>query len=306
MTQRRPPAEPDSIDPQLEVWGRELPSLDLETEGIVERIWRLENHLARSMKETLDVYDLNQGEWRLMGHLRYSGPPYRGKPGKLAKHLGLSSGAMTNRLDNMEQRGLIQRLDDPDDRRGVIVELTDAGQRLWEESVGTQAQKEALVAAALHEDEKRALNDLLRRLIHAFEAFHGPVHKRHHDERRRGGELGRRRRREPLDAVGGRLHGARLDRLADPLREQHGLVVVVRRERRLDRRERRARPVELDDDGVELLAAHVRVVRDDDADLDRAATRRLRMPHDRILPHAHGGIMPRRRSVETAATILAP
>ena len=78
MTQRRPPAEPDSIDPQLEVWGRELPSLDLETEGIVERIWRLENHLARSMKETLDVYDLNQGEWRLMGHLRYSGPPYRG------------------------------------------------------------------------------------------------------------------------------------------------------------------------------------------------------------------------------------
>lgn len=182
MTQKRPPAEPDSIDPQLEVWGRELPSLDLETEGIVERIWRLENHLARSMKETLDVYDLNQGEWRLMGHLRYSGPPYRGKPGKLAKHLGLSSGAMTNRLDNMEQRGLIQRLDDPDDRRGVIVELTDAGQRLWEESVGTQAQKEALVAAALHEDEKRALNDLLRRLIHAFEAFHGPVHKRHHGE----------------------------------------------------------------------------------------------------------------------------
>ena len=95
-------------------------------------------------------------------------------------------------------------------------------------------------------------------------------------------------------------------RLADPLREQHGLVVVVRRERRLDRGERRARPVELDDDGVELLAAHVRVVRDDDADLDRAATGRLRMPHDRILPHAHGGIMPRRRSVETAATILAP
>ena len=64
--------------------------------------------------------------------------------------------------------------------------------------------------------------------------------------------------------------------------------------------------LELDDDGVELLAAHVRVVRDDDADLDRAATGRLRMPHDRILPHAHGGIMPRRRSVETTATILAP
>ena len=39
-------------------------------------------------------------------HLRYGGPPYRGKPGKLAKWLGLSTGAMTNRLDNMERRGL--------------------------------------------------------------------------------------------------------------------------------------------------------------------------------------------------------
>jgi DNA-binding MarR family transcriptional regulator len=177
VTKTRPPAEPDSIDPQLEVWGRELPSLDLETEGIVERIWKLENHLARSMRDTLEGYDLNQGEWRLMGHLRYAGPPYRGKPGKLAKHLGLSSGAMTNRLDNMAERGLIRRLDDPDDRRGVIVELTEEGQRVWEESVGTQAQKEELVASALDEAEKRALNDLLRRLMNAFEAFHGPVRK---------------------------------------------------------------------------------------------------------------------------------
>ena len=111
----------------------------------------------------------------LMGHLRYAGPPYRGKPGKLAKHLGLSSGAMTNRLDNMAERGLLRRLDDPDDRRGVIVELTEEGQRVWEESVGTQAQKEELVASALDENEKRALNDLLRRLMNAFEEFHGPV-----------------------------------------------------------------------------------------------------------------------------------
>ncbi len=177
VRKRRAPAEPDTIDPQLAVWGRELPSLDLETEGIVERIWKLEHHLDRSMRETLENHDVSQGEWRLMGHLRYAGKPYRGKPGKLAKHLGLSSGAMTNRLDNMEARGLVRRLDDPDDRRGVIVELTDAGQRLWEDSVGAQAQKEALVASALDEPEKRQLNDLLRRLMNAFEALHGPTRK---------------------------------------------------------------------------------------------------------------------------------
>ncbi len=178
VTKRRPPAEPDSIDPQLQVWGRELPSLDLETEGIVERIWKLEHHLDRSLRDTLDAHDLSQGEWRLMGHLRYAGKPYRGKPGKLAQHLGLSSGAMTNRLDNMEERGLLRRLDDPDDRRGVIVELTKAGQKLWEVSVDAQAQKEALVASALNETEKRQLNDLLRRLMNAFEALHGPARKK--------------------------------------------------------------------------------------------------------------------------------
>ena len=67
-----------------------------------------------------------------MAHLRYGGPPYRGKPGKLAKWLGLSTGAMTNRLDNMERRKLLRRVDDPDDRRGVIVELTDEGKQLWD------------------------------------------------------------------------------------------------------------------------------------------------------------------------------
>ncbi len=69
---------------------------------------------------------------------------------------------MTNRLDNMERRGLIRRLDDPDDRRGVIVELTDEGKKLWEQAVGAQAEKESIVASALDEREKRQLNDLLR------------------------------------------------------------------------------------------------------------------------------------------------
>ena len=179
VTKGDSPPERDSYDAYLEVWGRELPSLDLEIEGIVERIQRLQHHIDRSLRETLERFDLSHGEWRLMGYLRYSGPPYRGKPGKLGKHLGLSSGAMTNRLDNMERRGLIRRLDDPDDRRGVIVELTEAGQQLWAESVGAQAQKEAIVASALDEDERRRLNDLLRRMVRAIDEIDGP--DKHHD-----------------------------------------------------------------------------------------------------------------------------
>jgi DNA-binding MarR family transcriptional regulator len=172
--------EPDQVDANLEVWGRELPHLDLETEGVVERIYKLERHVDATMRETLDAFDLSYGEYKLMMHLRYVGPPYRGKPGKLAKHLGLSTGAMTNRLDNMERRGLLRRLDDPEDRRGVIVELTKEGKALWDEAVGAQAEKESIVASALDEAERRQLNELLRRLMNAFERQHGPLKGKEH------------------------------------------------------------------------------------------------------------------------------
>src|SRR5262245_12338775 len=176
VAKTRSRAEPDSVDRTLEVWARELPFLDLETEGIVERIDQLHRHLDKTMRETLDAFELSIGEYKLMVHLRYGGPPYRGKPGKLAERLGLSSGAMTNRLDNLERRGLIRRVDDPDDRRGVFAALTDEGKKLWDEAVGVQAEKEAIVDAALGTVEKRQLNELLRRLMHAFTASHGSLH----------------------------------------------------------------------------------------------------------------------------------
>ncbi len=179
VTSRVGTSRPDAVDANLEIWSRELPELDLETEGIVERIHKLERLVDRAMQETLDAFDMSHGEWKVLANLRRAGPPYRGKPGKLAARLDLSSGAMTNRLDNMESRGLVRRLDDPDDRRGVIVELTEEGKQLWDAAVGAQAEKESLVDSALGEREKRELNELLRRLMHAFEDVHGPVHPPH-------------------------------------------------------------------------------------------------------------------------------
>lgn len=172
MARRMSSTEPvvsDSVDVMLEVWKQELPDLDLATEGIVERIQKLNKHLARAMNETLAEFDLDRGEWWLLGALRRSGPPYRLSPGRLAAHLGLSSGAMTNRLDRLEAAGLLRRLPDPTDRRALQVELTDAGWRAWQDSTSAQARKEAMVASALDHNEKEMLNRLLRRLMHQFE-----------------------------------------------------------------------------------------------------------------------------------------
>jgi DNA-binding MarR family transcriptional regulator len=158
--------ERDHVDRWLD--QHDLP-VDREVEGIVDRINGLRRRLHRMLDETLSEFGLTEGEWKVLGDLTLSGPPYRRSVGKLARRADLSSGAMTNRLDGLEKAGLVRRVPDPDDRRGVLVELTDAGRKAWKDSVKAQAAKESLVAAALDEDEKLQLNALLRRLMLEFE-----------------------------------------------------------------------------------------------------------------------------------------
>src|SRR5215468_5508644 len=151
--------ERDSVDRYLAGWGEELPEVDMTVEGIVDRIHKVSHFVRRSMEQTLADHDLNWGEWSVLAALRRSGPPYRRSPGELADHAELSTGAMTNRLDRLEEAGLVRRLPNPADRRGVLVELTEDGHRRWEASFDAQAEKEALLArAALDDDEKRLLN----------------------------------------------------------------------------------------------------------------------------------------------------
>jgi DNA-binding MarR family transcriptional regulator len=161
--------EQDSVDRMLDSWAPELPGIDLDVEAAVQRIHKLHRHIQRRMKETLTEQGLNYGEWGVLAHLSLAGPPYRDSPGQLAEKDGLSSGAMTNRLDQLEKAGLVRRLPDPDDRRALQVELTEKGRKLWLEAVGVQAAKEASVTAALNERELAQLNGLLRKVLVGLE-----------------------------------------------------------------------------------------------------------------------------------------
>jgi DNA-binding MarR family transcriptional regulator len=170
-TRQRPGAgQTDSVGRLLHVWKREIPDLDLETEGIVERIQKLNKHLDHALNETLAEFGIDRGEWWVLTVLRRSGEPYRLSPGALSRYMGLSAAAVTNRLNHLEEAGLVRRLPDTRDRRAVQVELTREGWQRWQESVGAQARKEALVASALTQSEKRTLNDLLQRLMLRLEA----------------------------------------------------------------------------------------------------------------------------------------
>ena len=80
---------------------------------------------------------------------------------------------MTNRIDGLERDGFVRRNPDPRDRRGVRVEMTEAGEQTWIESTNAQAIKEALIASALTKREQHQLNGLLRKLM--LELEHGEL-----------------------------------------------------------------------------------------------------------------------------------
>ena len=155
----------DAVDEILEQWRRERPDLELEAMGIFGRLGRLAAVGSRVVSTTLAQHGLNVGEFDVLAALRRAGAPHRLTPTQLARALMLSSGAMTNRLDRLEAAGLVERKDDPGDRRGILVGLTRTGYTRVEAAVTAHVANEAEFLSALTRAEQRELSALLRKLL---------------------------------------------------------------------------------------------------------------------------------------------
>jgi DNA-binding MarR family transcriptional regulator len=164
----------DHIDRFLRKVAEVEAEIDLEVEGIVDRIGGINRRIHNSLKDTLVEYDLTPEDWHVLSHLRLRKDGRPSTPGALARSLDLSSGAMTSRLDRLEKLGHIRRLADPGDRRGVLVEMTEQGVAAWDAAATVQARKEAFFASALSPAEQKRLNALLRKIMLAFEANEPP------------------------------------------------------------------------------------------------------------------------------------
>ena len=81
----------------------------------------------------------------------------------------LSSAGITSRIDRLERRGLVRRLDDPDDRRGVIIELTDEGREVVDEAVAALAVSDRQLLERLDPHEIEQLEGLLRKFLALLE-----------------------------------------------------------------------------------------------------------------------------------------
>jgi DNA-binding MarR family transcriptional regulator len=119
----------DFVDHILAQWSTARPDLPIGPMAVFSRLFRLQAVASRDIDRSLRPLGVNPGEFDVIATLTRHGPPHALSPQQLAESMLLSSGAMTNRLDRLEQAGLVARQPNPDDRRGVIVTLTERGQQ---------------------------------------------------------------------------------------------------------------------------------------------------------------------------------
>ncbi len=118
----------DEVDHLVEAWHRERADLDLAPVEVFSRISRLARLLDRARRQAFTAHRIEPWEFDVLAALRRAGAPYQLSPGRLLHETLVTSGTMTNRVDRLAGRGLVDRLPDPGDRRGVLVRLTAAGQ----------------------------------------------------------------------------------------------------------------------------------------------------------------------------------
>ena len=109
----------------------------------------------------------------MLGALRIAGPKQQLSPTRLFKSLMLSSAGITSRLDRLERRGYVKRRRHPDDRRGVLVELTDAGREVLDQAVRANTGGEKELTGNLTRQEQKALAGLLKKLLAGLEPATG-------------------------------------------------------------------------------------------------------------------------------------
>ena len=159
----------DATDRVLSGWGEARPDLGVGALQVTARLSRIGPLLERRQEEVFGRFGLSRGEVGALSALRISGPPFRLSPTRLAKGLMLSSAGITSRIDRLERRGLVRRLDDPDDRRGVIIELTDEGRDVVDEAVAALAISDRQLLDRLDRAEVDQLEGLLRKLLALLE-----------------------------------------------------------------------------------------------------------------------------------------
>lgn len=163
----------DEVDRLVAAWRRERPDLDVGPLEVLSRVSRLARHLDRARRIAFAEHGLEPWEFDVLTALRRAGTPYQLSPGQLLTQTLVTSGTMTNRIDRLAKKGLVERLPDPSDRRGVLVRLTESGRDHADRALAGLLEQERAILARLSPDRRDELAGLLRQLTAPFDNLPG-------------------------------------------------------------------------------------------------------------------------------------
>jgi DNA-binding MarR family transcriptional regulator len=159
----------DEVDRIVEDWTRERPDLDFAPLQVLSRVARLAKHLDRARRTAFDASDLEPWEFDVLSALRRAGAPGQLSPKALLQQTLVSSGTMTNRIDRLVQRELVERRTDPHDGRGILVVMTPLGRDRVDRAISRLLDAERELLAGLPVVEQERLAGLLRKLSLDFD-----------------------------------------------------------------------------------------------------------------------------------------
>ncbi len=155
------PTRTDAVDVIAAQWADVRPGLDVSPMQVIGRVSRLSRLVDRVLAANFAEHGIENWMYDVLATLRRNGAPYELTAGDLVRRTMVTTGAMTNRIDRLAERGLVERISGTD-RRTVIVRLTDAGVALVDEVSVTHMATEAQILGALTPNQQAQLADLLR------------------------------------------------------------------------------------------------------------------------------------------------
>src|SRR3984957_21243518 len=160
----------DEVDDLVARWRSERPDLDVAPMQVLSRLSRLARHLDRARRAAFAAHGLETWEFDVLSALRREGEPYQLSPGALLRATLVTSGTMTNRIDRLTAAGLVSRSRDPEDKRGVLVQLTEQGRQTVDAAMSDLLARERTILTGLTDGQQAELGGLLRVLLAPFDA----------------------------------------------------------------------------------------------------------------------------------------
>jgi DNA-binding MarR family transcriptional regulator len=142
--------------------------------AVISRLSLVRSHLDDELAAVYARFGLTAPDFAVLvtlARLEHQGAKVSQR--RLAEELGLTSGTISVRVDRLADQGLVDRDPDPESRRNVLLSLTSDGRARFEQVVPAHLANEARLLAALSDDERNLLADLLRKLLVEFQGSDG-------------------------------------------------------------------------------------------------------------------------------------